>query len=496
MKTGKVYLVGAGPGDPELLTLKGRRVLEAADVILFDHLASEALLAFAPANAERIYVGKKKADHALPQEGINDLLVERARLGKTVVRLKGGDPFLFGRGGEEAEALHDAGIPFEVVPGVTAPLGLAAYAGIPLTHRDHTSVVTFVTGHDPDRIDWAKVSGLETAVIYMGLTHIADIAQRLIANGRDPRTPAVVVRWATRPEQQVVAAPLEELAASVERAGMKPPATIIVGEVAALRDRIGSWFEKLPLFGQRVVVTRAGRQANGLAQKLRELGADPLMAPVIETVADDNAALDSAIERLEQYDWLLFTSENGVRFFVERLKTSKRDWRALKARLCAIGPATRAALEQYHLKVDLMPEHYIAESVICSLSSQDLEGKRMLLPRASVARDLIPAELAKLGAIVDVVHAYRTVVPRNAADAVRAALSQKPNWITFTSSSTVKNFLSLADRDALAGIKIATIGPVTSETARKHGLEVSAEADPYTVDGVVAAIANTLNPAP
>jgi uroporphyrinogen III methyltransferase / synthase len=488
MAAGNVYLVGAGPGDPELLTLKGRRVLESADVILFDHLANESLLTFARPSAERLYVGKKKADHALAQEAIIELLIEHARQGKQVVRLKGGDPFLFGRGGEEAEALFQAGIPYEVVPGVTAPLGLAAYAGVPLTHRDHTSVVTFLTGHEPDKIDWAKVSGMETVVIYMGLTHVDEIARLMIANGRDPKTPAMAVRWATRPEQQVVLGTLETLAERVHVAGMKPPATIIVGAVAGLRERIGSWFEALPLIGQRIVVTRAGAQSAGFAQKLRQLGAEPLMAPVIETVLGDTSALDDAITRLEQYDWLLFTSENGVRFFIERLAASPRDWRALKAKLCAIGPSTRAALERYQLKVDLMPEQYVAESVVHALASEDLTGKRILLPRAAVARDVIPIELTKLGAQVDVVEAYRTIVPKGAAEAVRAALASKPHWITFTSSSTVKNFLALADRTALTGIRIASIGPVTSETLRQHGLTVDAEAQTYTIDGLLSAI--------
>jgi uroporphyrinogen III methyltransferase / synthase len=485
---GMVYLVGAGPGDPELLTLKGRRVLATADAVLYDHLANEALLMHAPATAERVYVGKKKADHAYAQAAIEHELINRARRGQRVVRLKGGDPFLFGRGGEEAEALHEAGIPFEVVPGVTAPLGIGAYCGVPLTHRDHTSVVTFLTGHNPDVIDWAKVSGMETVVIYMGLTHAGEIARRMIANGRDPQTPAMAVRWATRPEQEVVMAPLAELAGRVASIGMKPPATIVVGAVAGLRDRIGSWYEKLPLFGQRIVVTRAGRQAEGLAQRLREFGAEPILAPVIETVQGDTSALDCAIAQLESYDWLLFTSENGVRFFVERLDQSPRDWRALRAKVCAIGPATRGAVERFHLKVDLMPGQYVAESVVAALAALGISGKRVLLPRAAVARDVIPAELAKLGATVDVVEAYRTVIPAGAERTVALALQSRPHWITFTSSSTVKNFMELAAGHHLGNTRVASIGPVTSQSARECGLTVSAEATTYTTDGLLTAL--------
>jgi len=486
----KVYLVGAGPGDPELITLKGRRVLGEADCVLYDHLASEALLRHAPADAERVYVGKKRSAHAYSQEEISAMLVERARRGLTVVRLKGGDPFIFGRGGEEMEALAAAGIPFEVVPGVTTPLGIAAYCGVPLTHRSHTSVVTFVTGHSVDAIDWDRVGAAETLVVFMGLTHLRQIAAEIIARGRAAETPAMAVRWATRPDQQTVTGTLGDLADRVEAAGMKPPATIVIGEVVALRDQF-NWYERLPLFGQRIVVTRAQGQAEEFGAKLQVLGAEVVEFPVIAIrPPEDWGPLDAAIERLGSYDWLLFTSVNGVRWFLERLDASVYDLRRLRARICAIGPATRRAVEALHLKVDVMPEEYVAESLLAAFGGEDLAGKRVLLPRAAVARDLIPSEFVRREARIDVVEAYRTVVPAESEPLAKEIFGgpRKPHWVTFTSSSTVKNFLALAGREALDGVRVASIGPVTSETARRHGLTVNVEASPFTMDGLIAAL--------
>jgi uroporphyrinogen III methyltransferase/synthase len=486
----KVYLVGAGPGDPDLITWKGRKLLTAADVVLFDHLANEALLDLTPKHCERIYVGKKKAVHSHTQEEISALLIDRARRGLTVVRLKGGDPFMFGRGGEEVEALAEAGIPFEVVPGVTSPLGIAAYTGVPLTHREHTSVVSFVTGHEVAAIDWDRVGRSETLVIFMGLTNLREIAREIVARGRRSETPAMAVRWGTRPDQETVVGTLADLADRVDAAHMKPPATVIIGEVVGLRGKL-SWFERLPLFGQRIVVTRAREQAGDFSAKLRAMGADVAELPVIALEeAADPGPLNRAIAQLEKYDWIVFTSVNGVGFFVNRLDASARDLRAFRARVCAIGPATRKALEALHLKVDLIPEEYVAESVIAAFASVDLNEKRVLLPRAAVARDLIPVGLAKRGALVDVVEAYRNVVP---ADAVERAAqifgsARRPNWITFTSSSTVTNFLVVAGAAALDGVKIASIGPVTSETIRRHGLHVHREASVYTMEGLIACL--------
>jgi uroporphyrinogen III methyltransferase / synthase len=483
----KVYLVGAGPGDPGLITVKGKKILERADAVLYDNLASERLLEHAPAAAEKIYVGKKRAEHEMSQEEISALLIDRARRGWTVVRLKGGDPFIFARGGEEIEALAAAGIPFEIVPGVTTPLGLAAYTGVPLTHREHTSAVTFVTGHNVEAIDWGKIGSAETVVLFMGLVNFAAIAREMIARGRSPKTPAMVVRWATRPDQETLVGTLETLPDQIVQRALRPPATIVIGEVVALRDRF-SWFERLPLFGQRIVVTRDRRQAAELAEPLEELGAEVLLLPVIEIQPPaDPEPLERAMLQLHAYDWVVFTSVNGVRSFVNSLG----DIRSLRAKVCAIGPATQAAVEALHIKVDRMPTEYVAESLLEALAGDDLAGKRILLPRAAVARDLVPVELTRRGAKVDVVEAYRTGVPQDAASRTREVLARNPNWITFTSSSTVKNFVALAGRESLAGVKIASIGPITSATARDLGLTVHVEANPHTVPGLVAAIQST-----
>lgn len=484
----KVYLVGAGPGDPGLLTLKGRDALAAADVVLYDNLANPELLHYAPPTAEHIYVGKKKSHHTLTQDEICALLVEKGREGKCVVRLKGGDPFIFGRGGEEAEALADAGIPFEVIPGVTTPLGIASYCGVPLTHREHTSAVTFVTGHNVASIDWDRIGHVETLVLFMGLTHVREIARELIAKGKPPSTPAMAVRWATRADQQTLVATLETIADQAEAAKLKPPVTFIIGEVVALRPKL-DWFEKLPLFGRRIVVTRAREQASEFTAQLRALGADVAEFPVIATVPPaDPAPLDNALANLAAYDWLIFTSVNGVRYFTERLDASPHDLRGLRARICAIGPATAKAIEALHLKVDLVPTQYVAESLVEAFAPFSLDGKRILLPRAAVARDVVPVELTKRGATVDVVEAYRTIVPPNAAELITEVFARKPHWITFTSSSTVKNFLAIAGPKVLEGVNIASIGPVTSDTARMHGLHVAVEAAPHTMDGLLHAL--------
>ncbi|MBV9770253.1 MAG: uroporphyrinogen-III C-methyltransferase [Bryobacterales bacterium] len=486
----KVYLVGAGPGDPGLITWKGRRLLGIADSVLYDNLANERLLHLASTSCERIYVGKKKSVHAFSQDEICSMMIDRARRGLNVVRLKGGDPFIFGRGGEEVEALVDAGVAFEVVPGVTSPLGIAAYSGIPLTHRAHNKVLTFVTGHDVNAVDWSKVGQTETLVIFMGIFAIREIADQIMRHGRSGATPAVAVRWGTRPDQETVTATLATIADRIESSDLKPPATVIIGEVTALHEKL-DWFEKLPLFGRKIVVTRAADQAAELSERLFALGADAIELPVIALEAPaDPGPLDRAIDNLTNYDWLIFTSVNGVRFFLERLDQSGHDLRSLKARICAIGPATRNAVEDLHLKVDLMPDEYVAESLIKGFAAEDLAGKRVLLPRAAVARDVIPNELKRLGAQVDVVEAYRNMVPPNAVARAREIFSsdEKPDWITFTSSSTVKNFLAIAGRETLEGVRIASIGPVTSSTLCAHGLKVDAEAAQFTIDGLLDAI--------
>jgi uroporphyrinogen III methyltransferase / synthase len=478
----KVYLVGAGPGDPELITVKGRRVLEQADSVLFDHLANDSLLDLAPPAAERVYVGKKKSAHAFSQEEICEMLIERARRGWNVVRLKGGDPLIFGRGGEEAEALADAGIAFEIVPGVTTPLGIAAYTGVPLTHREHTSAVTFVTGHAVSEIDWDRVGMSETLVIFMGLTTLPQIARELIGRGRSAATA----------DQETLVGTLATLPALIEQRRMKPPATIVIGEVVRLREKL-DWFERLPLFGRRIVVTRARGQADALSSKLTALGADVVELPTISLEPPallQQVSLTHAIAYLDVYNWLIFTSANGVKFFIEALDRSPTDLRKLRAKICAIGPATRAAIEALHLKVDLIGKEYVAEGLLAAFAPYDLSGARILLPRAAVARDVIPNELARRGALVDVVEAYRTVAPEGLAARASEIFTapRKPDWVTFTSSSTVQNLVEAIGSEALRGVKAASIGPITSNTARALGIEIDAEAREYTIDGLVAAL--------
>ena len=487
--TGTVYLVGAGPGDPDLVTVRGKRLIAEADVILYDHLSPVCLLDDARPDARRIYVGKKRSEHIRTQDEINGLLISEAREGRTVVRLKGGDPFIFGRGGEEAEALVAADIPFEVIPGVTSAVGVAAYAGIPLTHRRETSEVSFVTGHDVAAIDWSRYRA-GTLVIFMGLTTFDDIAARLIGVGRDAATPAAAVRWGTRGDQVTVEGTLGDLGERVRKEGLRPPALVVVGEVVRLREKL-NWFERLPLFGQRIVVTRPKEQAAALSHRLRALGAEVIALPTIEIrPPDDWGPLDAAIAELETYDWLIFTSANGVRHFVERLDASDRDIRAIRAKVCAIGPATAECLARLHIKVDRTPEEYVAESLLAALSDDELRGKRILLPRARVARDVIPVELEKRGAKVNVTPSYQTVVPEDVAARVERLFdgSRKPDWVTFTSSSTVRNFVSICPVEGLEGVRVGSIGPITSATARELDIKVDVEASQYTVGGVVDAI--------
>jgi uroporphyrinogen III methyltransferase / synthase len=466
-----VYLVGAGPGDPELITVKARRLLTRATCVLYDNLANHSLLDLAPAGAERIYVGKKKSAHAMSQEEICALLIDRARKHETVVRLKGGDPYIFGRGGEEAEALYDAGIPFEVVPGVTSPLGIAAYAGIPLTHRSHTSVVTFVTGHEPEHIDWSKVGQAETLVVLMGLTSFAEISRRMIENGRGPETPAAVVRWGTRPDQETIVGTLSSLPRLIEEKRLKPPATFIVGEVVAMREKL-NWYERLPLFGEKIIVTRAREQSADFIAHLHSLGAETIELPAIRI-----EPLPWQLEELDTYDWVIFTSVNGVRHFFDRVE----DIREIKGKICAIGPATRAAIEALHLKIELIGEEYVAEGLLEALEAHDLTDKRVLIARAESARDVLPEGLRGRGAEVKVLPVYRSVAPEDS----QIPEVSKATWITFTSSSTVTNTVRILGVQALRQIKIASIGPVTSATVRDLGLEVAVEASTYTVEGLI-----------
>lgn len=498
-KQGRVYLVGAGPGDPALATLKAIECLRQAEVIIYDYLASEKLLDFAPLEAERIYVGKKAGDHAMSQEQINDLLVEKGR-SSVVVRLKGGDPFIFGRGGEEALALRQAGIGLEVVPGVTSAIAVPAYAGIPLTHRGLAASVAFVTGHEmPGKetsdIHWDRLAtGVGTLVFLMGVKNLEFISSQLIVHGRAAETPVAVIRWGTTADQQTVTGTLGSIARVAEEAGIKPPAIIVVGEVAGLRQNL-NWFEERPLFGKTVVVTRAREQASDFRVLLEGKGAQCLEFPTIEVVPPASwGQLDNAIENLRLYDWVIFTSVNGVRFFFQRLKEQGEDVRALYGiRIGAIGPKTAASLAERGLRLDLVPTEYRAEAVIDALGKEEVQGKRFLLPRAAKAREILPEKIEEMGGQIDVVPAYETTRPTARSEEVRSLLQKGViSCVTFTSSSTVQNFASMFPGDDLSSLvekaAIACIGPITVETAREHGLEVNIVPAEYTIEALAAKI--------
>ncbi|MFC2029173.1 uroporphyrinogen-III C-methyltransferase [Chloroflexota bacterium] len=493
-----VSLIGAGPGDPGLLTLRGAEALASADVVVYDYLANPALLAHAQPHAERIYVGKKAGSHTLSQDQINALLVERGLAGQRVARLKGGDPFVFGRGGEEALALVQARVPFEMVPGVTSAVAAPAYAGIPVTHRGLASSVAIITGHedpakDGSAHDWAQLAtGTDTLVLLMGVGNLSKIAELLMAHGRPADTPAALVRWGTTPRQKTVRGTLADIAERVKVANLKPPAVAVIGSVVGLQEHL-HWFEDQPLFGQRVLVTRTRQQASALSARLRTLGADALELPTIRiTPPEDWESLDSSIAEISSYDWIVFTSTNGVAYFFERLDRAGLDARALHGiRLAAIGPTTAAELGVRGLRPDYVPGEYVAEAVAAGLG--DVRGRRVLLPRADIARPAL-ANLLRAGAAeVAEVAAYRTVRPDSAPDELQDLLAEI-NIATFTSSSTVRNLTAMAQdaglnlARALGHATVACIGPVTAETARKTGLHVDVMAATYTIDGLVEAI--------
>ena len=499
MSQGRVYLVGAGPGDPGLLTLRGREVLALADVVVYDALISLRLLDYAPAAAERIYAGKRSSHHTLSQDEINRLLVEKARGGACVVRLKGGDPYVFGRGGEEALALAAAAIEFEVVPGVTAAVAAAAYAGIPLTHRDLASAVGLVTGHEADdkadsALDWGGLARWKgTLVFYMGVANLPTISGNLIAHGRAAATPAAVIQWGTTPRQKVVAGTLESLPGLVAAAGLAPPALILVGEVVVLRERL-NWFERRPLLGRRIVVTRSRAQASELASRLEALGAETVEAPAIRIEpAADPSGLRQAVADRASFDWIVFTSTNGVDAWFEAMAAAGLDARALAGRrIAAIGPATAERLAQFGIRADLQPEEFTGAAVAAALAAeQNLAGVRVLLPRADVAPKELAEALASRGAAVREAVAYRTVPDLSNVEAVARMLAQNEvDWLTFTSSSTVRNLVEAvgADRVRASRARIASIGPTTSETLRTFGLTPTIEADPHTIPALVEAI--------
>jgi uroporphyrinogen III methyltransferase/synthase len=510
-KTGVVYLVGAGPGDPGLMTMRGADLLAAADVVVYDYLSNAELLALAP-RAEAIYVGKKAALHTRTQDQINALLVEQAKKGRKVVRLKGGDPFVFGRGGEECEALADAGIPFEVVPGITAAIGAPAYAGIPVTHRDFNSSFTFITGHEKEEefkepqsrmriggagsdLDWAALAKLPCLAFYMGVKSLPRICSKLIEHGMDALTPAATIRWGTTPRQRTIVATVANLAQKVSEAKLEAPAMTIIGRVVSLR-RTMNWFESRPLFGKTIVVTRTRRQASDLSTRLRGLGARVIEAPTLELQPADLTTVESALRDMHRFDWIVFTSANGVRYTRETLQTMGLDARAFGgARIAAIGDATADAVRrELFLSVSLCPTRFVAEALGEAFAERgEIAGKRFLLLRADIARPLLRERLQEgRAAEVRDVPIYETKSAAALPDELLEAIEAKEvDWLTFTSSSTARNFISLAGAAYAAhlkSIKIASIGPITSQTLREHGLPPTVEAERFDIAGLVAAL--------
>jgi uroporphyrinogen III methyltransferase/synthase len=500
LPSGIVYLVGAGPGDPGLITLRGVECLQKAEVVVYDYLANEQLLNHAPSDAERIYAGKIGGRHNQDQEEISRLLVQKGMEGKIVVRLKGGDPFVFGRGGEECEALYDAGVPFEIIPGVTAAAGASAYAGIPLTHRDVTGSVAFVTGQegkdkDGTTIDWERISlGSGTVVFYMGVTTLRKNMQRLIANGRSSHTPVALVRWATTPAQQVLTGTVADIADKAATAGFKPPAVTIVGDVVTLRDKL-RWFDNRPLSGRKVIVTRTSEQAGEFSTQLIARGATVLECPTIKLVEPfDWSELDAAIENLQNFNWLVLTSVNAARYFFDHLYSLGLDSRSLgTCRVCTVGPRTAEAVRSYGILPDLVPVEYKAEAVVDEFSRLDISGQRILFPKADRAREIIPEGLAQMGAHVTTPVIYRNILPDRLCPETLLSLEKRCiDCITFTSASTALNMAELLGVDLLVnmlkGVVVASIGPITSKACRDLGLKVDIQPEEYTIPALADAI--------
>ncbi len=497
-KQGKVYIIGAGPGDPGLITVKGLKCLKEADVVIYDYLVHEEIVSQARESARLIYAGKKGGAHTIPQEEINRLLVKEAKDGHTVARLKGGDPFIFGRGGEEAEILARSDIFFEIIPGVTSAVAVPAYAGIPLTYRGYTSTLAFVTGHeDPTKeesdIDWKTLAGIGTLVFLMGVKNLHQIAANLMVYGKEGDTPAALIRWGTTEDQETLTGTLSDIARKSEYRQFSPPSILVVGSVVNLRDAL-NWFETKSLFGRGIVITRPEAQAEEFAGLLHDQGARVIHFPTIKIVPpEDFRELDQAVGLLSQYQWIIFTSANGVGLFLKRLHELGRDLRDLKdIRICAIGPATAATIEKLGIRVDVVPEEFISEGVVKEFERLNLKGSRILLPRAEKARDVIPEGLTKLGAKVDVVTAYRTVNSgRDKSELENFIRGGKVDVITFTSPSTVTNFMEIMGKGFVVPptIKIACIGPVTSAAVKKAGLPVDIIQERYTIPGLVETLA-------
>lgn len=508
--SGKVFLVGAGPGDPRLITLAGADALGQADVVVYDRLAHPSLLALSPADAERIYVGKQADQHALSQDKINGLLYKHALEGRSVVRLKGGDPFVFGRGGEEAEYLLERGIEVEIVPGITSAIAAPAYAGIPVTHRDAASSFAVITGHErqdssesaasepgaaEERRQWDKIANsADTLVFLMGVESLPQIVANLVQNGRPPQTPAALVRWGTWPgRQQTLVGTLADIVQKVQDAGFTAPAVAVVGDVVRYRETL-RWWDIRPLFGKRILVTRAREQASALTRRLQELGAEAIEFPVIKIAPppDGYGALDRAIGRLADYQWLVFTSVNGVQAFRDRLAHAGRDSRALGGvKVAAVGPATADSLGAMGIRADFVPASFTGEDVAREFPA-DVAGARVLIPRALEAGESLPEILAQRGAEVDIVPAYETILDKENEGDIRRRLAEGTvDAVTFTSSSTVKNFVTALGPEppSLADVAIACIGPTTAQTARElFQREPDILAEEFTIAGLVDAL--------
>jgi uroporphyrinogen III methyltransferase/synthase len=492
-RAGVVYVVGAGPGDPGLMTSRAQDLIAAADAVYYDRLIPDGALDRARPDAELVYVGKEPGRPSMPQQEINERLVESAREGRSVVRLKGGDPFVFGRGGEEAEALREAGVEFEIVPGVTAGVAAAAYAGIPVTHRDQSSAVAFVTGHeDPEKgasaLDWKALASFPgTLVLYMGIRRLAENAAALIDAGRDPDEPAAVIERGTQSGQRTVVAKLGTIADAVERDCVGAPALIVIGPVVSRRETL-AWLERRPLHGRRIVVTRARAQSSGLAAALRELGAETIELPAIRIEPRiDSAEVQGSLARIGEYALICLTSANGVRLLFEALRAGGLDARVLSgATVAAIGQGTAGALAGHGIEADVVPERFVAEALVEALAAVDVEGRRVLLARGAEGRELLPAALRQRGAEVDDVALYETVREEPDPEAVEAA--QDADYVTFTSSSTVRNLRESLGNRFPSRARVVSIGPVTSEAARAAGLSVDVEAERHDVDGLIEAL--------
>ncbi len=498
---GLAVLIGAGPGDPSLVSQAAKEWIGLADIILYDRLSAPQLLALAGPDTELIDVGKTPGSHAMSQNQINRLLVEKCQPGRVVVRLKGGDPLIFGRGGEEADALAEAGIPFRIIPGITAAQVAAAYAGIPLTDRRVASSVVFVTGHEqPDKaesaVDFDALARIDTVIFYMGVSNLQQITSRLIQAGRSPKTPAAIVHRASTPQQKTLVATLETLSGQAVKAGITPPSLVIVGEVVKMHDRLG-WFEKLPMFGQTVLVTRPMDQAGELGRLLSTHGAEVIYAPAIEIdkpkCFDE---LDSAIARLNQFDWLVLTSSNGVRGFFDRLGELSLDARALGSlKIAVTGPSSAASLGEFFIKPDLIAQPHTTAALAEALIADGIDGKKLLLARTDIAKPNLPDALRSALAEVTEANSYCTGRPGNLPElAIEAIRAGRVDWITFTSASTVDNFLALASQAGLnlSGIKLAAIGPVTAGALESHGLEPALTAESHTAQGLGSAIASNI----